>query len=92
MSRVLEIVYKDITHSKITIARNRVTIKFPLRMQGKVLINILNRVYNDCCAVNPDSNTIRGKFKDDATVCCMWYDNGVNAQTTIYVKGIFNED
>lgn len=81
--RTLEIVYKDITRVKVTVAKTRVTIKFPLRFKGNVSTAGVNRLYNNLCAAFTESdNTARARLANDTdTSLYFQYENGKHACT-----------
>jgi hypothetical protein len=58
----MNIVRKDITHSKLTIAKDRIELKFPLNIekpQEDAIISLANQVVNEMGVV---TQTIRGEF------------------------------
>jgi hypothetical protein len=81
----MNIVYKDVTFPKLTIAKDRVEVKIPLGMekpfQDRVL-TLANRVVEE---VGEVTNTLRGKFetRENTLRIQMYYDitNGTGHST-----------
>jgi hypothetical protein len=59
-----EIVVKDVSHVKLTIAKDRVTVKLPtsLSVEDQERYTVLCRKIAD--AIEPVKRTLRGSFKD----------------------------
>ena len=72
----------------MTIAKDRVTFKFPLRMSGKINLLVLGAIYRCCDEVSRDANTMRGRFNEESTSVYMEYDNGAHA-VTIPIQNLF---
>ena len=89
--RTLEVVYKDIARSKITIAKDRITFKFPLRLNGRISMSMLDTIYRYCDTVHSSENTMRGRFVDDKETVCFQYDNGDKA-ISIKVSGLIRNE
>jgi len=88
---MMEIVVKDVSHVKLTIAKDRATVKLPtsLSAEDQERYTLLCRKITE--AVGPVERTLRGSFKDGNVAiregqhgACRFFRNGVECQVKEY--------
>lgn len=86
-----EIVVKDVSHVKLTIAKDRVTVKLPtsLSAEDQERYTLLCRKIVE--AVGPVEHTLRGSFEDERVImregqhgACRFFHGGVECQADEY--------
>lgn len=83
MHKRLEIIEKDITRPKLTVAKDRVTIKFPLGTSPEVKCRVLecsDRIVKDLVENNLGEYTLRGSFEEDFQIRL------ANGHSSLYIR------
>jgi hypothetical protein len=84
---MMEIIVKDVSHVKLTIAKDRVTVKLPTRLSAEDQERYATLCRKIVEAVGPVERTLRGSFKDGNVAireeqhgACRFFRDGVECQ------------